>query len=246
MTIAWSGVERPILFSGAMVRKIIEDLKTNTRRVAHLADNVRVVDGVAQGYLPGCPEGFVIPCPYGKPGDRLWVRETWASPETNLKLPGRVAYNADGEAGAFMGDGGGGYFWLHHGRILEAEGYQQCFPKNGSNTYGLKKFGGRWRPSIHMPRWASRLTLEIVSVKVERVQDVSLEDCLAEGIDVPGRDRMLQIGPIKRECDEAHCRAHFHKLWDSINSKRDGGKHAWVKNPWVWAIEFKRVEAHVS
>jgi hypothetical protein len=97
-------------------------------------------------------------------------------------------------------------------------------------------------PSIFMPRWASRITLEITDVRVQRVQEISLEDCLAEGIDVPGRERMLTIGPINRACDEAHCRAHFSQLWDSINAKRG---FSWESNPWVWALTFKRLTSNL-
>jgi hypothetical protein len=250
--------ERPILFSGEMVRANLRpvDPKTQTRRVMKIgpreqdysACRATYVDSA--GFLSGIPidiamhspwvwlqdeSGKKISCPYGKPGDRLWVRETWASPETNLKLPGRIAYNADGEAGAFLGDGGGEYIWLHHGRIIDAEGYTECFPKNGTNTYGLKKFGGRWRPSIHMPRWASRLALEIKSVRVERVQELSEADALAEGIVVG----YAPDGSVQQEPTDA-----YRKLWDSINAKREGGIYAWARNPWVWVIEYKRLEAN--
>jgi hypothetical protein len=246
-----SQVERPILFSGPMVRATMREVdpKTQTRRVVKLprwvakhntiiqpeGDGFRVVTQADESGAILADQ--IIHCPYGKHGDRLWVRETWSSPESNLKLPGRIAYNADGEAGAFLGDGGGGYIWLHHGRIIEAEGYRECFPKNGSQTYGLKKYGGRWRPSIHMPRWASRISLEIVKVRVERVQDISEEDAIAEGMEQQFRLSVMQNGVRDYKIPLSY-RGGFANTWNEINSKRGFG---WDKNPWVWVISFKQV-----
>jgi hypothetical protein len=267
--------ERPILFSESMVRALLEGRKTQTRRVIGLPpapNNLGAWEATTVGgkgvYLDKAmtkpaPEqaaiwhtrtGKCICCTYGKPGDQLWVRETWASPETNA-LPGRVAYNADGQCGAFIGDGGGGLVWLQHGRILEADGYQQCFPEHGA-TYGLKKYGGRWRPSTHMPRWASRITLEITKVRVERVQDISEADAKAEGCEpkvVTQQDiddlQITDVSPFLKELAKAFgpgqftAKDDYARLWDSINAKRDSGIHAWKNNPWVWVIEYKRAEA---
>src|SRR6185437_14349133 len=139
--------ERPILFSGEMVLAILSGRKTQTRRVAKILDNVRVEDGMAKGYLPGCPEGFDVACPYGKRGDRLWVRETFGIPDApySEEVKALVAYRAD----------------------------------QGAQLAELNKYF--WRPSIFMPRWASRLTLEIEQVRVQRIQEISSEDAIAEG-----------------------------------------------------------------
>jgi hypothetical protein len=193
--------EWPILFSGEMVRAILEGRKSQTRRVAALADNVRVIDGVAKGFSPGCPEGWVIPCPYG---DRLWVRESF---RYYLGAPLEVAYEADG-------------------------GYSD----------GL----GKLRPSIHMPRWASRLTLEITKIRVERVRDISKDDALAEGISVlplqsaDDPSAWFQSSPGVNQ--ERTAQASYRALWDKLNAKREDGKYAWAANPWVWVLEFTRLE----
>lgn len=188
---------RPILFSAAMVRAILADKKTQTRRVVkHVdGDSIRLTDGQYVP-LPTCdrvinchwtgPNSLYQLCPYGQPGDRLWVRENWKASSAHDGLapcaipPGdTVEYGSDAE------------------RVLT----------------------GRLRPSIHMPRWASRITLEIVSqVRVERLQDISEVDARAEGF---------------------ASREEFFALWDSINGKRTGC--AVADNPWVWVVEFKRV-----
>jgi hypothetical protein len=180
--------ERPILFSGPMVRAILEGRKTQTRRVvkpqsAILTDEMARVLGVQPPAQQNAP---VISCPYGVPGDRLWVRETYAwsgdssIPEADRIASGEVWYRADG------GRGG----------------------------------GIRWRPSIFMPRWASRILLEITDVRVERLQDISDDDCRAEGYDR----------------SHAFPREWFARLWASIN-----GTGSWAANPLVWVVSFQRV-----
>jgi hypothetical protein len=155
-----------------------------------------------------------VASPYGGPGDLLWVRETWATPETDRTRPGRVAYDADGRCGTVTQD----REFFPHGRIIEASGYSQCFPITGSQTYGLKLYGEKWIPSIHMFRWASRITLPLASVRVERLQDICDADARAEGCE------WVATAP----------RSAFRNLWNSIN-----GAGAWDKNPYVWRLEFK-------
>lgn len=200
--------ERPILFSGPMVRAILEGRKTQTRRVVKArnicaeclqsdnapnnytdlvdADGRANVAGAIFGTTPYLKTGFCkhndvcgerIRCPYGKPGDRLWVRETW-QPYGDL-----YAYRAT-----------------------------PPFEDNGN-----------WKPSIHMPRAVSRLTLEITNVRVERLQDISVEDAIAEGV---------VAGNSPTPSDEK-----FAEIWDKINGK----KHPWASNPWVWVVEFRKV-----
>ena len=101
-----------------------------------------------------------------------------------------------------------------------------------------------WRPSIHMPRWASRITLEIEKVWVERVQDITEEGALAEGITWPDRDGKPYRPPIDTTgmSDLGLAKARYAELWDSLNAKRDGGVYAWDANPWVFCIRFRRIE----
>lgn len=208
--------ERPIIFSGPMVRAILAGRKTVTRRVVKLpkwADSSQGIeveqlhgDGppwpVAISRETGCPVD--LDCPYGQPGDRLWVRETWTHDAPDIETA-RAAYED-----ALLGG-------MTYGPYYRAT---ECAPDTLT-----------WRPSIHMPRWASRITLEVMSVRVERLQEISEADAHAEGAtwadNRPGHD----YPKTKREA--------FSALWDSINGK----SHPWSSNPWVWRVEFKRVEA---
>lgn len=203
--------ERPILFSGEMVRAISDDRKTQTRRVIKNIDQkcdglklIRKNDyamiwnknpEVEKKYVPkgGLLEIALIHCPFGQPGDRLWVKETFHQHYYAGVLGGRPCYKADND----------------------------CL-----NPFNIIP----WKPSIFMPRWASRITLEIVKVRVERVQDISLEDINAEGTP-------YTLDASKRPYGTR--REQFQRLFDSINLK----KHPWESNPWVWVIEFKKVEA---
>lgn len=196
--------ERPILFSAPMVRAILDGKKTQTRRVVKPQPE-------ACSYVPGTHalNGQIIEgnpavleqCPYGQPGDRLWVREAFFDhghfPEDpNTPIGERVEYRAS-----------------EWDRVDPAD-------------------GGPWKPSIHMPRWASRITLELTDVRVQMLQEISWEDAIAEGI----RDPRRAATRIDPECG---CVLKFADLWDSINAKRGFG---WVVNPWVWALTFKREE----
>jgi len=211
--------DRPILFSAPMVRAILDGRKTMTRRVVKLPSDAREVkywttpNGRQQtGYAdPGVnywtPHGnHIDPCPYGFPGDRLWVRESWCQKyEDGRAVEGKAWYAADGNE--VIKDDGDGFAETR---------------KDGT-------FASPWRPSIFMPRWASRITLEIVNVRVERVQDISAGNAKAEGPTLtPDRyDPGFMI---------SH-REAFRNLWDSLNAKRGYG---WDKDPYVWVIEFKR------
>ena len=187
--------ERPILFSGPMVRAILEGRKTQTRRVIKpqpTSDHGLVFEGIAPGKFGAVSDGEIT-CPYGTIGDRLWVKETH-----HVRDAGYV----DGT-----------------GRDIVYKADDEDFP------YG-------WTPSIHMPRWASRINLEITGIRVERLQDISEEDAKAEGVGVHG-------GWNADETEYGvNARGPFSRLWDSINAKR----HPWASNPWVWVIEFRRAE----
>lgn len=227
---------RPILMNGPMVRATLADIKTNTRRlVKGIVEDVRRGDWYADRRLvhkPTCQLGFcetvddgVLACdgydlepngagirsPYGGPGDRLWVRETWGLFDTEPK---------DGPEKA---------------KVF----YRATDGDRDELRYQL------WRPSIHMPRWASRITLEVVSVRVERLQEISEADAIAEGVQQDrGRDVPVAMGggvtPWRDYLDTGNwytsAARSFQSLWESISAPG-----SWAANPWVWRVEFKRV-----
>ena len=180
--------ERPILFSGPMVRAILGGRKTQTRRIVKLKchDGFEVGPNYEGEHWP-VRGGDRMPCPYGKPGDRLWVRETWLC-ATGEPGPTLCHYQADGDR---------------------------------------PEFNGLWKPSIHMFRWASRITLEITGVRVERLQDITEADAMAEGVECCSGWIGHAGEPRRIFCD----------LWKSIN-----GAESWAANPWVWVVEFRRCE----
>ena len=213
--------ERPILFSGPMVRAILDGRKTMTRRVVKPqphegVDAVEWQDQIIVGMNVPDQSGFAmmrdgvieseaISCPYGAPGDRLWVRETFG-----------------------FGSGFGGktrkVFYKCSRHDVPAAYCCDWGPDDPSNGYIAPD--DHWRPSIHMPRWASRITLEITGVRVERLQDITDADALAEGACHP--DPSAKDGCY---------RSAFEGLWESIN-----GAASWDANPFVWVVEFRRVD----
>lgn len=219
--------ERPILFSGPMVRAILAGLKTQTRRIVK---DERMPTVFRTGEPESVPSWYFDQCPHGKPGDRLWVRETWAP---SVKAPKcQIAFQADGRCYGFGGDGAGGYLRIFHGWLVDSttRGDQP------GDTFGRGMYR-RWKPSIHMPRWASRISLEITDVRVERLQEIDEEDAMAEGVQVDD----LGDAVFEDENDDLNfgtAKAAFSGLWDSINGKRA----PWRSNPWVWVITFRRVE----
>ena len=226
--------ERPILFSAPMVRAILEGRKTVTRRVVKVQpfdlswsrhdhrfeytagrlENGDEIDGF-YAYTTRSGGEWSAKCPYGQPGDRLWVRETFADlrgtgiehrpdPEGPLQ---RYAYAADCRPGSYADE-------------------------------ARKDYGIKWKPSIHMPRAACRILLEITEVRVERLGDISDEQALAEGVrlytDHAEFGDWYHVEGI--ETYSAAPRRSFELLWSSIN-----GADSWNSNPWVWVVEFKRV-----
>jgi hypothetical protein len=200
--------ERPILFSALMVRAILEGRKTVTRRVVkpQPEHGIAPCHYVAGGWAEtdgNTPEGCRCNngerrCPYGRVGDRLWVRETWARSRNN---------------------------WLYAADAVVSEG-----PQGNTDDWDWDaSIANRWRPSIHMPRAASRITLEITGVRVERVQEIENQDAKAEGF----------VDPSCTRENMSLARDAFLKLWDTINGNRPGC--SWSDNPWVWCIEFKRI-----
>ena len=216
--------ERPILFSGAMVRAILADTKTQTRRVVKGEGSIAVVQQsngpmVLHKYNGETHSGFRIECPYGQPGDRLWVRETWKPHcegpiREEFPLGTCVKYAADGAMVKPTE-------WTHE---------QGAWCEMNEET-------PQWRPSIHMPRWASRITLEIVAVRVERLQNISEEDARAEGCDsgIWHQESGMLAGETDPE-DIATFRDGYGFLWECIN-----GAGSWALNPWVWVVEFRHI-----
>ena len=244
--------ERPILFSAPMVRAILDGRKTQTRRAIKPVPTFNGggachdADALQQDYVEPY---WVFPetCRYGKPGDLLWVRETWgAVSPTDEPVPlalgqCEIEYRADLPPGCTDGPGE--------------------WPADESNCPEVPK----WRPSIHMPRWASRITLRITDVRVERLQDISDADAQAEGATMrpacngfqhryPGWSmNWSKVGQlshyatgakrgVKAPLTEGDVSLHspkwaFASLWNEIN-----GPGAWDANPWVWVVAFERVK----
>ncbi|MDU8575245.1 hypothetical protein RYA98_23210 [Pseudomonas syringae] len=222
--------ERPILFSAPMVRAILEGRKTVTRREVK---KPAALDCLAAGFEPAflALPGNADLCPYGRAGDRLWLRETWS--DVNLQGAPGIAYRADGDVRDLMADAS---FLNEDGAFNyddpRSKPYQfSCWSED---LLGGKE--GRWRPSIHIPRWASRILLEITDVRVERLQDISEDQAKAEGIrlytDHAELGEWWHVDGI--ETYSADPRKSFELLWTSV-----GGD--WNANPWVWVVEFKRV-----
>jgi hypothetical protein len=230
--------DRPILMSAPMVRAILAGTKTQTRRpmknpptwnTEHQPNgwqwNGRKHGEPALSKWPEAREigktlSEVAVCPYGQPGDRLWVREAWAAGSLSDSLAPSEMLTGTTPI----------YYLADH--IPDSAG------------------AGRGRPSIHMPRWASRITLLITSVRVERLQDISEADAIAEGIELVPECREIMWRDYSKPIDRAGgfgfkerppARASvlsYRSLWQSIN-----GPYSWDTNHWVWVVEFKRIEA---
>jgi len=233
--------ELPILFSGAMVRALLNDSKTQTRRVIKLPhnnglgqwepmtvggpDGGRTADGRTmplQGAIWHTRTGDCLLCPNGQPGDRLWVRETWSTDFAAHYPYDRVWYAAD------------------NGRKHDIEvrdGVRGIYsPESGEHV------PFRWRPSIHMPRALARITLEITGVRAERLQHISEQDAALEGVESLRNEGEYWKDYLRStaSCDELLClsaRESFRTLWDSLAKPAAD----WQSNPWVWVIELKRM-----
>ena len=194
--------ECPILFSAPMVRAILDSRKTQTRRIAKVTDKdckPGMITPLA-GFVPRTIANHISYCPYGKTGDRLWVRETFK------QYNGIISYKADGN-------------WISDFNDID----------NFNPHENIK-----WKRSIHMPRSASRILLEITGVRVERLQDISECDAKAEGsyvCDYFGR-RLLD-----QSSNQGCYKWGYRSIWESLN-----GSGSWDLNPWVWVVEFKTLE----
>jgi hypothetical protein len=236
--------ERPILFSAPMVRAILFGEKTQTRRIvkpepvpipAEVFKDPKV-PAERQFWWPSNVARSMVEVrdmsalsPYGRAGDRLWVKETHQYADWSEDGMPWIRYAAD-------------YAERFHdsGSIPEAWGEKLTDIWEGLSAAENVAIDGKardraWRPSIHMPRWASRITLQITSVRVERLETISHRDALAEGVRVWERWEAERAGSI--EVNSHDPRDAYAELWESIN-----GRYSWPKNPWVWVVEFTQVQ----
>jgi hypothetical protein len=220
--------ERPIIFAGAMVRAILDGKKTQTRRV--IKPQPAMHDFKLGGIHPALTGKHVksgmiaircvyahqslthINCPYGTKKDRLWVREAW-----------RHTANDIDEARSITED-------IMSGTAIDwkADCVDRLMRDGWKRDDAIEVIQHeKWRPSIHMPRWASRITLEIIDIRVERLHDISEADAMNEGAAALSHFNGYDMKYIHG----------FRSIWESTD-----GPTSWVQNPWVWVIEFKKVE----
>lgn len=219
--------ERPVIFNGEMVRAILDGRKTQTRRalIWKRQPYMEMAERDDGSIWPWAEDGerggdIWFPCPFGEVGDRLWVRETF------MDLTGTGIEATTGK--------------------FEGFAYRADTPAGSYGDEVRKEYGLKWTPSLHMPRKACRILLEITAVRVERLNDISVEDAKAEGVRAFGNN--FGNGPaycdyLLPNLDDAaewyNCASDsFKSLWKSIY-----GAENWRANPWVWVIEFRRVEA---
>ena len=233
--------EKPIIFSGEMVRAILDGRKTVTRRVVRKPESLGCVTGHP---CIGCDcESIVYKdlCPFGQPGDRLWVRENF------LVVPTPECSFGEAMRGAKL------TVFYHDGRRLDLEGGVAIGPGVrvclAAADYSVDNYG-RWRPPIFMPRWASRITLEVADVRVERLQEIADADVLAEGVRYLHMSDRAEDAICRRRSAAAQdrpellndpafaTRCRFAEGWDRLNAKRG---YSWESNPWVWRVEFRRL-----
>ncbi len=204
--------ERPMIFNAEMVRAILDGRKTQTRRPVNPQPELTAGSGFSwNGHLHGAGSNeretnrnfSHVACPHGKPGDRIWVREAYRvhSKATDLAT---LVYRASVQNS-----------WTEQTRRVPVDVCNKPVSPE------------KWTPSIHMPRWASRITLEITGVRVERLHAISEADARTEGVTAgvcPGHEQVMH-------------RVAFRELWQSLYNAEN-----WQANPWVWVVEFERVE----
>lgn len=227
--------EKPILFSAPMVRAILSGLKSQTRRILKPQPVMRdFVNGQMQNGLMEChhsggwcrvtpsgmcdcgkKKGEVWNCPYGQPGDILWVKENYWMHDSPYAF-------ASSDGNVTDGDG--------HRRLV---GWSATMDSDSVRI--AKDYGCKQRPSIHMYRWASRITLKVTNVRVERLQDINEADAMAEGVFNKSEEKYWDPSRNIHITPNVH---DYMQLWDKIN-----GPGSWALNPWVWVVEFERITA---
>ncbi|WP_289992068.1 hypothetical protein [Photorhabdus laumondii] len=200
--------EKPIIFNAEMVRAILSGRKTQTRRI------------FKQAVGQGLSVDYKLQCPLFRVGNRLWVRETWAHYQT-------INYRGctDGRSFSEISDGLAAYRADGFKSISEMKDHIRLMSECDFECVEVRD--DKWIPSIHMPRWASRITLEITDIRVEKLNEISEEDAIAEGVTAgicPGYENIMH-------------RVAFRELWESIYGPGS------FDDKWVWVIEFKRMEA---
>ena len=237
--------ERPILFKEEMVRAILEGRKTQTRRLNGLAkinenpdmwrfDGFVGIDNIYAVFCSGY-DTLKIKCPFGMPGDKLWVKETFrlgawredgrmaldykASPEIKRTPWITIPEENDIDGNLFNS------IWMKACEELEQKNIKA--DENGHYSWEPGKSPLKWKPSIFMPRWASRINPDVIDIRMERLQDINALDITCEGVE------------IQKDWFAEHAMEAFKSLWDLINEKSGYG---WDRNPWVWVVEFRRVK----
>ncbi|WP_277561093.1 hypothetical protein [Acinetobacter beijerinckii] len=220
--------ERPILFSTSMVKAILNGTKTQTRRVVNKAPTTEINHRLIaldngwnwqvdqQGIVPTMHREIDNPmvCPFGQIGDRLWVRETFCYgriDEFDAEHPEDRSLYVDQDA--------------------SDKNYQRAVHKQWCLENNVDIEEVVWKPSIHMPRWASRILLEITNIRVEPLKDISNEDAKAEGFDYSTHPSAIEMGY------SIGAKTNFRITWEQIY-----GQNEWNKNPWVWVVEFKVIQ----
>jgi hypothetical protein len=250
--------EKPILFSGPMVKALLTGAKTQTRRLlkpqpVRTLPNAKTVESVGHDPLdivraigwrwqkskswsayaadeagPGAfANALANFSPYGVTGDRLWVRETWSRMGLDVYPCPGCWYRSD------FTD----FEDPSRGNLMHDQG---CSGNDGNCWACEERRHGKfkWKPAIHMRRALSRITLKVTSVRVERLQAITEEDALAEGLrPVPGAGGALYPSKLAARASST-ARGEFQKLWDSLNGRRA----PWASNPWVWVLSFRRLQ----
>ena len=235
---------RPILFTDEMVRAVLDGRKVQTRRPLKPQPEKLIFDEMTASLLPPLSD-----CPFGQVGDRLWVRETFClehQVEKDQLPPFDDSRPIRWEYEGMESDPEGADRWIQpHYRATDPTPELAYGDSDGEPTV-------RWKPSIHMPRWASRITLEITEIRIERLQEITEEDVRAEGArkftNLPPDPSLYPYGNeprwsmedprSTRECLGSG-RYAFANLWERLYAKKGLG---WYANPWVWVIGFRRVE----
>lgn len=247
--------EKPILFSAPMINAIMAGNKTQTRRLVKWKPRDMGFNLAFSGMVAGCyanenpTSGYVLRsrsgdvgmcwndrtwpafCPYGAPGDTLWVRETWYCDDYTAGdlAAARVGYVGEGPSDEDIVKK-----WKS---ALDFRATHDCGSYEAGCPCSDEDGRSGWRPSIFMPRWASRLTLEVLSVRVERLMSITDQDTLAEGVERATPDGYVFGTDDGKSSPAGTPRSAFKLGWDTIN----GARAPWETNPWVWVVSFKDV-----